>query len=133
MFCKKTLESLRACNFLKKTPTQVCSCETFESCRKNYFEKHLWMRASKIYLKRDSNTDFVLWILWITQEHEHLVLKHQSGGLSLIKLQVWHPEDFQHYLKEALVHVIICGFSEMFRKFFSRAPPSNHFSHNVFF
>ena len=41
-------------------------CEIF---KKNYFEKHLWTTASKLYLKRDSNTDVFLWILWIIKEH----------------------------------------------------------------
>ena len=49
-------------NLLNKTPTQELSYEIFKT---NYFEEHLWTIASKLYLKRDSSTDFFLWILWI--------------------------------------------------------------------
>ena len=50
---------------LKKTPTQVLSCEICKLLKNNYFEEHLWTPASKIYLKKDSNIDVFLWILWI--------------------------------------------------------------------
>ena len=54
---------------LKNTPTQMIPREICEIFKKNYFEKHLWTTASKLYLKRDSNTDVFLWILWIIKEH----------------------------------------------------------------
>ena len=37
-------------------------CEICEIFKNNYFEEHLWATASKLYLKRDSNTDVFLWI-----------------------------------------------------------------------
>ena len=46
----------------------IC-CEIFEIFKNNYFEEHLWTTASKLYLKRDSNTDVFIWILWIIEEH----------------------------------------------------------------
>ena len=60
--------------FLKKTLTQVLPCEIcklleFTNFQNNYFEENLWMSASKLYLKRDSNTGVFPWILWIIQEH----------------------------------------------------------------
>ena len=54
---------------LKKAPTQVLSCESCKLFKNNYFEEHLWTSASKLYLKRDSNTVVFLWILGISQEH----------------------------------------------------------------
>ena len=46
---------LKACSFIKKTLTQVFSCELFnELFKNNHFEEHLWTSASK-HLKRDSN------------------------------------------------------------------------------
>ena len=36
---------------LKKTPTQVLSCEIWKLFRNNYCEEHLWMSASKLYLE----------------------------------------------------------------------------------
>ena len=48
---------------LKKAPTQVFSCEICKLFKKNYFEEHLWMSASKLYLKRDYNTGVFLWTL----------------------------------------------------------------------
>ena len=53
---------------LKKTRTQVLSREIYKLPKNNYFEEHLWNAASKHYLKRDSNTVALLWILWIIQE-----------------------------------------------------------------
>ena len=54
---------------LKKNPTQVLSCEIRKLFKNNYFEEHLRTSASKLYLKRDSNTGVFLWILRIIQEH----------------------------------------------------------------
>ena len=45
-----------AATLLKKSPTQVLSCEICKLFKNNYFEDYLWMSASKRYLKRDSNT-----------------------------------------------------------------------------
>ena len=46
---------------LKKTPTEVlsneiCKLSEFTNFQNNYFKEHLGMSASKLYLKRDSNT-----------------------------------------------------------------------------
>ena len=38
---------LKACNFIKKTPTQVFSCEIREIFKNNYFEEHLRTTASE--------------------------------------------------------------------------------------
>ena len=73
-----------------KTPTQMLSCEICEIFKNNYFEEHLWPSASKLYLKRDSNTGVFLWILW--RIYEQLVLKHLCGGLSFIKMRARQPE-----------------------------------------
>ena len=43
---------------LKKTPFHFTCCK-----------EHLWTTASKLYSRRDSNTDVFLCILWIIQEH----------------------------------------------------------------
>ena len=83
--------------FLKKTSTQMLSCETFKN---SYFEKHLRKTTSNLYLKRDSNTVVFLWILWIIQEH--LFCRESTNswsetparGLSLNKvasLTTWRP------------------------------------------
>ena len=45
-------------NFIKKTPTQVLSWEICKLYRNNYFEEHLSMSPSKLYLKRDSTQVF---------------------------------------------------------------------------
>ena len=63
---------------LKKTPTQVLSCEICKLFKNNYFEEHLWMSASKLYLKRDSNTGVFPWILWVIQEH--LICRGSTNG-----------------------------------------------------
>ena len=54
---------------LKKTLTEVFSCEIRKIFKNNYFEEHLWVSTSKRYWKRDSNIGFFLSILWIIQEH----------------------------------------------------------------
>ena len=77
---------LGPCNFIKEdsdTSDFLWNLQTFKS---NYFEEHLWMSTSKLYLKRDSNIGVFLWIMWIIQA------KHQCVGLSSIKLQAWRPE-----------------------------------------
>ena len=54
--------------------------------------------ASKLDLKRDSNTGAVLWTVKFSRTpilnsiRKRLVLKHQCWGLFLIKLQAWRPE-----------------------------------------
>ena len=50
------LQFWRPATFLRKTPTQMLSCEICEIFKNSYFEKHLWKAASKLYWKRDSNT-----------------------------------------------------------------------------
>ena len=44
------------------------SCKICKLSKNHYFEEHLWTSASKNYLKRDSNTGFFVWILWIIVE-----------------------------------------------------------------
>ena len=43
---------LRVCNFIKKTLTQMISCEIYKLFKNNYFEEHLRASASKNYLKK---------------------------------------------------------------------------------
>ena len=47
----------------------MLSCKICKTFKNDYFEEHLWTTPSKPYLKRDSNTDVFLWVLWIIQEH----------------------------------------------------------------
>ena len=61
LFSKATVPAI----LLKKSPTQVLSCEICKLFKNNYFEYHLWTSTSKLYLKRDSN----MGMLWIIQEH----------------------------------------------------------------
>ena len=70
---------------LKKTPAQMLSCEIYKLFKNNYFEEHLWTSASKHYLKRDSNTDAFLWILWITQEHLFLEELQTASSETLVR------------------------------------------------
>ena len=68
---------------LTKTPTQAFSCEIWKLFKINYFEGHLWTSASKLYLKRNSNTGVFLWILCIIREHLFCKgsMKHQCAVL----------------------------------------------------
>ena len=43
---------------LKKTPTQVLSCEICEIFNNNYFEEHLWTTASKLIWKETPRQAF---------------------------------------------------------------------------
>ena len=47
----------------------MLSWEICEIFKKNYSEEWLWTSASKLYLKRDSNTGAFLWSLWVTEKH----------------------------------------------------------------
>ena len=62
------------CNFFKEVLTQVLSCEVYKLLKNNYFEEHLRMSASKLYLEKDSNTGTFLWILGIIQVEELKIL-----------------------------------------------------------
>ena len=46
---------LGTCNFIKEEPDTCALLWTWKLFNSNYFEKHLWMSDSKLYLKRDSN------------------------------------------------------------------------------
>ena len=48
---------------------QTCKLSEFTNFQNNFFEENLWMPASTLFLKRDSNTGASAWILWIFQEH----------------------------------------------------------------
>ena len=67
----------------------MLSCEFGEIFKNNYFEEHLWTTASKLYLKRDSNTDVFLLIFKITQEYlfcrasTNIWFWNTSAGVSL--------------------------------------------------
>ena len=52
----------------------MLSCEIYKLFKNNYFEEHLWMSASKLYLEKDSNTGMFLWILGIIQVEELKIL-----------------------------------------------------------
>ena len=43
-----------------------------------YFEEHLWMSASKLYLKRDYNKGVFLWTLLF--KNTYFVVDKQMGG-----------------------------------------------------
>ena len=113
--------------FLEKTPTRVFFCEIYKRFNSNYFEEHLWTSASKLFLKRDSNTGVFLWILCIIQEH--LFCRRSMNGWfwntsagslfnKVASLTAWM------YLtvleREALPQEFLCEFCEIFRKAFSQ-------------
>ena len=54
---------------IEKTLTHMLSCKICKTFKNNYLEEHLCITASKLYLKRDSNTGVFLWILKIIQEN----------------------------------------------------------------
>ena len=47
-----------AATLLKKISTQMLYCEICKLFKSNYFEEHLWMSTSKLYLKKESNVVF---------------------------------------------------------------------------
>ena len=121
---------------LKKTPTQVLSCEICKLFKNNYFEEHLWMSASKLYLKRDYNTGVFLWTLLF--KNTYFVEDLQTAGS---ETSVWESlfnkvasvTAWKHLtVLETLAKVFLCEFCKTLRKLFCRTPSSNHFSH-VFF
>ena len=84
---------------LKKTLTQVFPCETckhleFTNFQNKYFEEHLSISASKLYLRRDSNTGVspefceLFKNTYSVEDLQMSVMKQESRGLSLISLQV---------------------------------------------
>ena len=122
---------------LKKTPTQVFSCEIYKLFKNNYFEEHLWMSASKLYLKRDYNTGVFLWTLLF--KNTYFVEDLQTAGS---ETSVWGSlfnkvasvTAWKHLtVLETLAKVFLCEFCKILRKLFCGTPSSNHFSHDVFF
>ena len=94
------VQVLGASTLLKKTPTQVLSLETSKTFKNNYLQEHLWMTSSRLYLERNSNAGFFLWIWELfktTYFAEHLQL---AGSGTLMQgslfdkvsgLTVWRP------------------------------------------
>ena len=58
LFKKGTV--LGPANLLRKSPTQVVSYEICNLFKNNYFEEHLLMPTSELYLEKDSNIDIFL-------------------------------------------------------------------------
>ena len=122
---------------LKKAPTQVFSCEICKLFKNNYFEEHLWTSASKLYLKRVSNTVVFLWILGNSQEHlfcrgpmNGWFWNTSAGSLfnKVASLTAWRyltVLTFDRYLS--------LNFVKFLGKLFCRKIPSNHVSHDVIF
>ena len=127
-------------NLLKKPPTQVkFSCEICKLFKNNYFEEHLWTSASKLYLKRDSNTGDFLWILWIIQEH--LLSRGSTSGWfwstsagsffnKVASLTAWRHLTV---LEETLAQVFLFEFCGIFRKSFFAEKFLATMSHMFFF
>ena len=114
---------------LKKTPAQVLSCEVVKLFKNIYFEEHLWISTSKLYLQRDSNTDVFLF----SSGYTNVWFRNSSVWClfnKFAKLTAWRPLTV---LKDTAAQVFLCEFWEIFRKAFCRAPPRNRFSHDVFF
>ena len=126
---------------LKKTPTQVLSCEIYKLFKNNYFEEHLWVSASKHYLKRDSNTGAFLWILWIIQDHLFLEDLQMTSSETPVRRSFFlqaccKPDCLKTFnsVRKRLPHSYFSvNFETFLGKLFCRTPPSNHFSHDVFF
>ena len=124
---------------LKKAPTQVFSCEICKLFKNNYFEEHLWTSASKLYLKRDSNTVVFLWILGISQEHlfcrgsmNGCFWNTSAGSLfnKVASLTAWRHLTVLERLWHRYFSV---NFVKYLGKRFCKKIPSNHVSHNVIF
>ena len=76
------------------TPTEVLPCEICEIFKRKYFEKQLWTTASKPYLRRDSNTGVLVWILWIIQDHLFCRASTTAGSEKPVRgslLTTWRP------------------------------------------
>ena len=70
---------LGPCNVIKEDSSTGAFLLNFQNFLEHlYFEEHLWTSVSKLFLKRDSNTGVLLWILWIIQEH--LFCKGSTNG-----------------------------------------------------
>ena len=87
---KPVLESLfnkaavpRTRNFIKEdsdTGASLWNLQTFRIYKfsKQLFWRNLWMSASKLYLKKDSNTGVFPWILWF--KNTYFVEDLQTAG-----------------------------------------------------
>ena len=120
---------------LKKTPTQVLSCEICKLFKNNYFEEHLWMSASKLYLKRDCNTGVFLWTLLFKNTYFVVDLR-MAGSETPIRGSLFNKVASVTAWKDLTVlerDPSKREFREILRKLFCRTPASNHFSHDVVF
>ena len=121
---------------LKKTLTQVLSCEIYTIFKNNYFQQNLWMPTSKLYLKRDSNIGIFLWVLWVIRKL--LFCRGSANGWFWntgvgVSLQ-WSckPDSLKAFnsIRKRLQHTNVV---KTLGKHFCRTPPSNHFSHDIVF
>ena len=132
------LQFWETATLLKKTLTQVFSCQICKLFKNNYFEEHLWMSAPKRYLKRDSNTGAFLWILCIIQEHlfcrgsfNGWFWNTSAGSLfnKVASLVTW--KHLTVLLQGLLHRYFSVNFEKFLWKRFCRKLPSNHISHDV--
>ena len=104
--CLIKLQFWRPATLLKKTPTQGLSCEICEIFKNKLFEEHLWETSCKLSLKNKKRLEhrwfpvrFMSYLRtpFLLSFYERLVLKHQCGGLSLIKLPALWPKYLYQY------------------------------------
>ena len=123
---------------LKKTPTQLLSSEICKLFKSNYFEEHLWMPSSKLYLKRDYNTSVFLWTLLFKKTYLVVDLR-MTGSETPIRWSLFNKvasETTWKYLavlerdsSKGIYPWALWNFKEAL----CRTPFSNHFSHDVDF
>ena len=127
---------LRACNFIKVTPTQVLSCEICKFFKNNYFEEHLWVSASKLYLKGDYNTGVFLWTLLF--KNTYFVEDLQTAGS---ETSVWGSlfnkvasvTAWKHLtVLETLAKVFLCEFCKFLCEFYFSVNFKKAFLQNTF-
>ena len=96
-----------------------------------YFEEHLWMSASKLYLKRDYNTGVFLWTLLFKNTYFVVDLRIAGsetpirGSLfnKVANMTAWkHLTVLERYPSKGIYLWILWNFKE------AATPASNHFS-----
>ena len=119
LFNKVTV--LRAATLLKKTPTQVLSCEICRIFKNNYFDEICELLRRNVFNKRLQLRCFPVNLMncprtsILKSTYKQLVLKHRCRCFPVIKSR---PGGLQHYYKETLAEVFYCEFCASFKKAF---------------
>ena len=125
---------------LKKTPTQVFSCEIYKLFKNNYFEEHLWSLVLNIIWKETRTQVFsrefckLFKNTYFLEDLQTACSQTPVRGSFFNKVASLTPWKLLTLLeRDRRTGISLWILRKFLGKLFCRTPPSNHFSHDIFF